>query len=135
MVPWYFFGEDFIVAYFICGLLRYAASLNATWLVNSLAHMWGWKPYDVRINPVENPLVAFLALGEGFHNYHHTFPHDYSTAEFGWILNLSTFLIDFCSMIGLAYDLKKMPKDLVTRRREKYGTGSALGKSMRMKAS
>lgn len=40
-------------------------------LVNSAAHMWGYKPYDRRINPVENVAVAVVAMGEGWHNYHH----------------------------------------------------------------
>ena len=51
--------------------------LHATWLVNSAAHMFGMKPYDTGIGPVENRAVSLLALGEGFHNYHHTFPFDY----------------------------------------------------------
>ena len=35
-----------------------------------------------------------LSAGEGFHNYHHTFPHDYSASEWRWSLNLTTFFID-----------------------------------------
>lgn len=38
--------------------------LNATWLVNSAAHMWGNRPYDKNINPRENQLVAFSAIGK-----------------------------------------------------------------------
>lgn len=126
LVPWYFFGESFIISYFVCALFRYAAVLNATWLVNSLAHIWGWKPYDIRINPVENAFVAFFALGEGFHNYHHTFPQDYATAEFGWILNFSTAFIDFFAMIGWAYDRKSMPKPFVEARKKRTGASSPL---------
>lgn len=63
LVPWYFWGESLWVAYFIPGLLRYAVVLNASWLVNSAAHMWGMKPYDRNINPSENKFVAFAAIG------------------------------------------------------------------------
>ena len=52
------------------------------------------KPYDATIGPVENMSVSVLALGEGFHNYHHTFPHDYSASEWRWSLNLTTLFID-----------------------------------------
>lgn len=52
-----------------------------TWLVNSVAHMWGQRPYDAHINPSENWLVSIGAHGEGWHNYHHTFPFDYKTSE------------------------------------------------------
>lgn len=64
LVPWYFWGESLSVAYFVPGLLRYAVMLNATWLVNSAAHIWGSRPYDKTINPRENPLVAFSAIGK-----------------------------------------------------------------------
>ena len=63
LVPWYFWGESLHVGYFVPGLLRYTMVLNATWLVNSAAHMWGNRPYDLTINPRENPLVAFSAIG------------------------------------------------------------------------
>ena len=53
-----------------------------------------------RIGPVENMTVSVVALGEGFHNYHHTFPYDYSTSEWGQRLNLTTAFIDFMALIG-----------------------------------
>lgn len=64
LVPWYFWGESLAVAYFVPGIFRYAVMLNATWLVNSAAHIWGNRPYDKTINPRENPLVAFSAIGK-----------------------------------------------------------------------
>ena len=65
------------------------------------------KPYDVKIGPVENMAVSVLAMGEGFHNYHHTFPYDYSTSEWGMQLNLTTAFIDTMAALGLAYDLRR----------------------------
>ena len=62
-VPWYLWGESLWVAYFIPALLRYTLVLNASWLVNSAAHMWGNRPYDKNINPRENKFVTFSAIG------------------------------------------------------------------------
>lgn len=62
-VPWYLWGESLWVAYFVPALLRYTLVLNATWLVNSAAHMWGNRPYDQTINPRENKFVTFSAIG------------------------------------------------------------------------
>lgn len=62
-VPWYVWGESLWVAYFVPVVLRYTLVLNATWLVNSAAHMWGNRPYDNTINPRENKYVAFGAIG------------------------------------------------------------------------
>ncbi|KAM3862808.1 stearoyl-CoA desaturase b [Diretmus argenteus] len=124
-VPWYLWGESLSVGYFVPGLLRYTMVLNATWLVNSAAHMWGNRPYDVTINPRENPFVAFSAIGEGFHNYHHTFPFDYSTSEFGYKLNLTTVFIDLMCFLGLAKDCKKVSKSVVMARMQRTGTGNS----------
>uniref|UniRef100_H2LR94 stearoyl-CoA 9-desaturase n=1 Tax=Oryzias latipes TaxID=8090 RepID=H2LR94_ORYLA len=124
LVPWYFWGESLVVGYFVPGLLRYALVLNATWLVNSAAHMWGNRPYDKTINPRENIFVALSAIGEGFHNYHHTFPFDYATSEFGCKLNLTTAFIDLMCFLGLATDCKSVSKEMITARVKRTGDSS-----------
>ena len=110
LAPWYFWGESLWNAYFVCVILRYILALNATWFVNSAAHMWGYKPYDVNIAPAENYPVSALTLGEGYHNYHHTFPWDYSTSEWGWNINLTTFVLDQLAKIGWVYDIRSANK-------------------------
>lgn len=46
MVPVYFWNENWYIAFTATGMLRYMVTLHFTWLVNSAAHMWGYKPYD-----------------------------------------------------------------------------------------
>ena len=41
----YFFGTDPWTAWYI-SLFRWVFILNVTWCVNSVAHLWGTKPYD-----------------------------------------------------------------------------------------
>jgi stearoyl-CoA desaturase (delta-9 desaturase) len=125
VVPWYYWDESLLNAYVVSGVLRYVINLNATWCVNSLAHMWGNRPYNRKISPVENFFVTFGAIGEGFHNYHHTFPSDYSTSEYGWKLNLTTAFIDLMAKIGQAENRKKMSHDLIMKRRLRTGDGSS----------
>lgn len=118
-------GESAWNAYFVCALCRYVSVLNGTWLVNSAAHLWGQKPYDKHINPVETKPVCFAALGEGFHNYHHTFPWDYKTAELGnYSLNITKLFIDTMAAIGWAYDLKTVSNDVIEKRVKRTGDGS-----------
>ncbi|XP_030059373.1 stearoyl-CoA desaturase [Microcaecilia unicolor] len=124
VVPWYFWGESLKNAFYISAIWRYALTLNFTWLVNSAAHMYGNRPYDKFINPRENLLVALGACGEGFHNYHHTFPYDYSTSEFGWHFNFTTFFIDCMCFLGLATSCRKVSKETVLARRLRTGDGS-----------
>lgn len=69
--------------------------------------------------------MALLACGEGWHNYHHTFPWDYKTAELGtYFLNLTTGFIDFCSKLGMAYEMKTVPAEMVKKRVLRTGDGS-----------
>lgn len=125
VVPVYLWSEKWKCAIFSQIFLRYALVLNSTWSVNSFAHIWGNKPFDKNIQPVENTYVAFLAAGEGWHNYHHVFPWDYKAAELGGhILNVTTLLLDFFAKIGWAYDLKTASPKLVEKYIKNQGDGT-----------
>lgn len=68
---------------------------------------------------VESPIVSFLALGEGWHNYHHVFPWDYKTGEFGsYKLNVTTGFIDICASLGLAKGSKFLISVLLSNIRQ-----------------
>ncbi|KAJ0410062.1 hypothetical protein ATCC90586_006455 [Pythium insidiosum] len=106
--------------FWVGGIFRHVWVLHMTWCVNSVAHFFGYKPYDRNILPVENILVSIGAIGEGYHNYHHKFPSDYATSEWGitsgqW--NPTKLFIDVCAAIGLASDLKRSRTAAATRER------------------
>ena len=122
VIPMVLWGESFVNAYFVAGILKYIVTLHFTWLVNSVAHMWGFKPYDKRINPAENFLVSIGAIGEGFHNYHHTFPQDYATSEFGSLyFNMTKGFIDLMAAFGQVTDRNKISAEAVLQRRKRTG--------------
>lgn len=115
-----YFGESLFDA--VCvGVWRYVTSLHCTWFVNSAAHIWGSQDYDTNIQPRESCLVSVGALGEGFHNYHHTFPYDYSTSEHGGYFNFTTTFIDSMSLLGLAYDLRSVDTKIIRKRQARTG--------------
>jgi len=120
LIPWLFWDEPILNSYLL-SVVRYVAVLHFTWLVNSAAHFYGMKPYDQTIGPTENMAVSLLAMGEGFHNYHHTFPYDYSTSEWGFSYNSTTLFIEAMASIGQAYDLRKASYDTVKMRAERTG--------------
>lgn len=135
VVPWYFWNESLITAFFVASIARYVITLNITWLVNSAGHLWGSHPYDKNINPAENRFVAFFAAGEGWHNYHHVFPWDYKTAELGdYGMNITTAIIDCFAWLGLAYDLKTVPKKVVHDRVLRTGDGSHIYKRFNLES-
>lgn len=65
-----------------------------------------------------------LILGEGFHNYHHTFPFDYATSEYGGGLNVTKAFIDLMCFVGLAQDCKRVSQDTLKARVQRTGDGS-----------
>lgn len=105
---------------------RHAVSIHFSSLVNSAAHMWGYKPYDKDITATDNHIVSFFAAGEGWHNYHHAFPWDYKASELGWKINLSTMVIDFFAWVGWAYDLKTVSKKSLKERVARTGNSGPL---------
>lgn len=117
--------------------------LHITWSVNSAAHLYGTRPFDKyvyfciknlpfikntifsrNLKPVESHFVAFVSVGEGWHNYHHAFPWDYRASEYGAKYNLSTFVINILAAMGLAYDLKVAPYSMVQYRALRAGDGT-----------
>lgn len=105
----YFVHGDYWLGLFAHGFLRHVLLLHATWMVNSVAHMFGSRPYSPSIRPCESLLTALATLGEGWHNWHHTYPFDYAASEFGFSgsWNPSKLFIDFFCLIGQASDRKR----------------------------
>lgn len=56
---------------------------HATFVVNSLAHLWGSRRYDTPDTSRNNPLLAALTLGEG-HNNHHFYMSSARQGSSGW---------------------------------------------------
>jgi stearoyl-CoA desaturase (Delta-9 desaturase) len=97
-------GHSLWRAYLYFGVLRWVALLHATWCVNSVSHMWGMRPYR-NIPPSENLFTALVAVGEGWHNFHHAYPFDYRASEIG-LWNPTTVWIDLMAALGLVWGRK-----------------------------
>ncbi|KAL8452262.1 hypothetical protein Emed_001423 [Eimeria media] len=101
--------NDFWTGFFVLGCLRWCICLHATWTVNSTAHIWGDRRYNVEGNPCESCFTSLVAVGEGWHDWHHRYPYDYAAAEGGvWEqFNPSKLLIDTAAWFGLAWDRRR----------------------------
>jgi sn-1 stearoyl-lipid 9-desaturase len=53
---------------------RTVVGLHATWMVNSVTHMWGSRRFKTHDLSTNNLFVALLTWGEGWHNNHHAHP-------------------------------------------------------------
>ncbi|XP_059061767.1 acyl-CoA Delta-9 desaturase-like [Achroia grisella] len=123
-VPVHYFGETVLKSFLVAYCARFVSQLNGTWLVNSAAHLYGTRPYDKNLQPVESWFVSFISLGEGWHNYHHAFPWDYKAAELSMHFNQSASIIRFLERIGLASDLKTASPEMVKNRIIRTGDGT-----------
>jgi len=85
------------------------------------------------IKPVETYFVSFVTGGEGWHNYHHTFPWDYKAAEFGTPLNLVATYIRLLARLGLIWDLKEASDDMIVSRAARTGDGNPIRTNIRDK--
>ena len=121
LVPWYFWNEPGHIAFLFLFGFRYITSLHCTWLVNSAAHLWGDRPYDRHSKTADNAFVCYAAVGEGFHNYHHAFPYDYSTGEWGPKLNMTTCFLDVFAALGLVYDRRQVSHEAILNMRKRKG--------------
>ncbi len=54
--------------------VRLVLSYHSTWLVNSAAHMLGYRTFRTGDQSTNCWWVALISFGEGWHNNHHAFP-------------------------------------------------------------
>lgn len=102
-----FINGDIIAGLLLGGLLRLVINHHTTYLINSLAHMWGKQTYSNQVSARDNPFLALITFGEGYHNYHHTFQWDYRNGVKWWHFDPTKWIINLFSRIGLTYGLKR----------------------------
>ena len=100
---------DILGTFLLAGVLRLVFSHHLTFCINSLAHMVGTQPYTGDNTARDNGIVAMLTFGEGYHNFHHMFAHDYRNGVRWWQWDPSKWLIAALSWCGLAKNLKRVP--------------------------
>ena len=88
------------------GLFRVVLVHHSTFLVNSLAHTIGRRPYLRAISARDSIVTAFLTFGEGYHNFHHRFATDYRNGVGRTAWDPTKWLIRGLEMMGLAWDLR-----------------------------
>ncbi|MCQ8896410.1 fatty acid desaturase [Limnobacter humi] len=101
----------------LSGLLRLVWSHQTTFFINSLAHIWGRRPYTDDNTARDNDLLAIFTYGEGYHNYHHLFQYDYRNGVRWYQLDATKWLIASLSWVGLTKNLKRCPKFAIEKAR------------------
>lgn len=101
-----------IWGYFISTVFLY----HGTFCINSLAHVWGWSRFKTGDDSKNNPALALITLGEGWHNNHHHYPNTVRQGFLWWEIDVSFYILWGLSKLGLVWDLKPVPASMRKRR-------------------
>ncbi|MBS0578444.1 MAG: fatty acid desaturase [Proteobacteria bacterium] len=107
--------HDVLGMLLLAGVARLVWSHHVTFFINSLAHMWGTRPYTEENSARDNPVLAVLTYGEGYHNFHHIFAHDYRNGVRWWQWDPTKWFIRGLSFVGLTRRLKRTPDFQIQR--------------------
>jgi stearoyl-CoA desaturase (delta-9 desaturase) len=117
LVTWSWQGA--LTAFFWAGLVRIALLHHITWSINSICHVVGERPFEMRQGDRAANFwpLAIVSFGESWHNLHHADP---TCARHGVLrgqIDISARAIWFLEKIGAAYDVRwPKPERLAAKR-------------------
>ncbi len=89
---------------------------HGTFTINSLSHMFGSRRYAISDNSRNNPLLAAITLGEGWHNNHHHYQRSVRQGFFWWELDPTYYVLRAMAALGLVWDLHAPPAHVLAGR-------------------
>ncbi len=95
--------------FLLAGVARIVIAQHCTFFINSLCHTLGRQPYSTSHSARDSAVMAFFTFGEGYHNYHHEFQHDYRNGVKPWQWDPSKWTIWLLSKVGLVEGLRRVP--------------------------
>jgi len=99
--------------FLIAGVARIVFVQHCTFFINSLCHSIGRRPYSSNCSARDSAIMALFTFGEGYHNYHHEFQHDFRNGVKWWQFDPTKWTILLLEKLGLASDLRRVPEDRI----------------------
>ena len=93
------------------------ALFHVTVTINSLAHRFGTRRFATADDSRNNPWLALLTFGEGWHNNHHFFPGSVRQGFRWWEIDLTYYLLRLMAAAGLVHGLKPVPTRVLAQAR------------------
>jgi len=101
---WYVGGWPALVwGFFVATVVLY----HGTFLINSLAHIWGTRRYATPDESRNNFWLAIVTLGEGWHNNHHHYMSSVRQGVRWWEVDITFYILNVLSYFGIARDLRE----------------------------
>ena len=98
-----------LAGFLVVGALRVVLVQQSTFFINSLCHCVGNQPYSTRCSARDSWIMALVTYGEGYHNYHHEFQHDYRNGVKPWNFDPTKWTIMLLHKLGLVSNLRRVP--------------------------
>ena len=118
LIGWYWNGTvGALGGFLLAGVGRLVMVHHFTFLINSLCHTLGSQPYSDKLTARDSAVTALLTFGEGYHNFHHTFQHDYRNGVRYWQFDPTKWLIVLLNWVGLASNLRRVPEEKILQAR------------------
>lgn len=86
---------------------------HGTFTINSLSHVWGKRVYETSDDSRNNFWLALITLGEGWHNNHHYYQASTRQGFHWWQLDVTYYILKAMSWVGLVWDLREPPPEVV----------------------
>ena len=102
-------------AFLIAGVARVVFVHHMTFCINSLCHWIGKRPYSSNISARDSFLMALFTFGEGYHNFHHEFQHDYRNGVKPWQFDPTKWMIWLLEKVGLVHGLRTVPEEKILK--------------------
>jgi stearoyl-CoA desaturase (Delta-9 desaturase) len=108
---------DALTAFFWASIVRVGVLHHATWSINSICHTFGSRPFLTRDRSANVWPLAFISMGESWHNLHHADPTAARHGVDRWQIDTSAELIRGLEKLGLAYDVRWPKRERLDARR------------------
>lgn len=108
----FIFGDPW-GGFIVGGAVRIFLVDHATFSINSIAHMIGAQPYSDRNSSRDSLITALVSMGEGYHNFHHTFPADYRNGVLPHQFDPTKWTLRAFEALGLARNLRRTPQPAI----------------------
>ena len=92
-----------LIGFFLSTVLLW----HSTFLINSLAHVFGSRRFDTEDTSRNNPLLAVLTLGEGWHNNHHRSAHVARQGLRWWEIDVTWYVLVVLERLHVVWDVKR----------------------------
>ena len=100
-------------SFLLAGMARLVILQHCTFLINSACHVFGTQPYSAKCSARDSWFIALFTMGEGYHNYHHEFQHDYRNGVQPWNFDPTKWIIWSLSKVGLTRQLRRVSKEKI----------------------